>query len=93
MTDIRKQRTVIAIAVIVAFVGLLVWSTFSAQTVGCEVCVEFNGGRNCAKATAATEAEAARSAQTTACGPLASGMDESIKCDNTPPVTRACTGG
>ena len=74
----------------VAFVAFLTWSTLSAQKVECEVCVDFNGGRNCATASHENEADAARSAQTTACGPLARGMNDAIACDNRPPVTRQC---
>ena len=86
-----KPKTLLTLAVILAFVGLLAWSTLSAQKVTCQVCVEFNGGRNCAKASHSSEAEAARAAQTTACGPLASGMNEVIACENRPPVSKSCS--
>jgi hypothetical protein len=85
-----KPKTLLTLAVILAFVALLTWSTLSAQKVSCEVCVEFNGGRNCAKASHTTQAEAARSAQTTACGPLAHGMNETIACENRPAVSTSC---
>jgi hypothetical protein len=75
---------------ILAFIGFLAWTTVSAQKAECGVCVEFGGGRNCATATAADEEAAAQSAQTTACGPLASGMNESIACGNRPPASRQC---
>ncbi|TFG52135.1 MAG: hypothetical protein E4H37_06710 [Gemmatimonadales bacterium] len=82
-----KVATIVAI---VAFVVLLLWSTLSAQRVECEVCVEFQGRRNCATASAATEDEAARSAQTTACGTLAGGMAETVFCSNATPTSRRC---
>lgn len=82
----------LTVAVVVAFVAFLLWSTLAGQKAQCEVCVEFNGQRNCATASHASEAEAARSAQSTACGPLARGMNESIACSNRPPVSRRCTG-
>ncbi len=81
---------VLAIILVVAFISFLAWTTISAQRVECQVCVEFGGQRNCATATASSEDEAARSAQTTACGPLVRGMDDSIACSNRPPVTRQC---
>ena len=93
MTAPRKNTTLITIAVIAAFAGFLLWTTFSAQKAQCEVCVDFNGRRNCATASAASEADAARAAQNTACGPIANGMDESIKCDNVPPASKTCKGG
>jgi hypothetical protein len=85
-----SSKTLTTIAVILGFVAFLTWSTLSAQKVTCEVCVEYNGGNNCATASHETEAEAARSAQNTACGPLTSGMNDAIACDNRPPVTRQC---
>lgn len=85
----RKLLVILAVA---AFVAFLAWTTLSAQKVECQVCVEFNGGRNCAIASAVDEREAVRGAQTTACGPLAHGMDASIACGNTPPVKRECHG-
>ena len=84
------RRKILVTVAILAFVAFLAWNTLSAQKVECDVCVEFANGRNCASATAATEEEAARSAQTTACGPLARGMTASIACGNAPPVTRQC---
>lgn len=83
-------RRILVTLAILAFVAFLAWSTLSAQKVECEVCVEFANGRNCATATAATEPEAAQSAQTTACGPLARGMTASIACGKTPPLRRQC---
>jgi hypothetical protein len=32
-----------------------------------------------------------RAAVSTACGPVASGMNESIACQNRPPVSQQCT--
>jgi len=81
----------LTVAVVLAFVAFLAWSTLSAQKAECEVCVEFQGGRNCATASHENEAEAARSAQTTACGPLAKGMNDAIACENRPPVSRQCS--
>lgn len=85
-----KRGTVITIVVLVAFGALLLFNTLNAQKVECDVCVEFKGGQNCATASHETEAEARRSAQTTACGILASGMNESIACDRTIPKSSQC---
>ena len=85
-----KRSTIVTIAVVAAFAALLLYSTLSAQRETCDVCVAYNGGTNCATASASTEAEAARSAQTTACGTLARGMAESINCGDVTPVKRSC---
>ncbi|MFI5235299.1 MAG: hypothetical protein ACHQXA_06290, partial [Gemmatimonadales bacterium] len=76
--------------VVAAFAALLLYSTLSAQREACDVCVAFNGSTNCATATAATEAEAAHSAQATACGTIAKGMAESINCGEVAPIKRSC---
>lgn len=86
-----RPKSLLTAAIVLAFVAFLAWSTLSAQKAECEVCVEFKGGRNCATASHENEAEAARSAQTTACGPLAKGMNDAIACENRPPVSRQCS--
>ena len=85
-----RSKSLVTIAVIMAFVAFLTWSTLSAQKVECTVCVEYKGGKNCATASHENEAEAARSAQNTACGPLTSGMNDAIACDNRPPASQQC---
>ncbi|HEY9514317.1 MAG TPA: hypothetical protein VIQ74_01455 [Gemmatimonadaceae bacterium] len=85
-----KSGKLIAALVIAALVGFLLYSTLGAQRVQCRSCAQFNGQRNCATATAATREEAARSAQTTACGTIAQGMAESINCTNSAPASLSC---
>lgn len=85
----RPQKLLVAL-LLFGFVAFLAYTTLSAQKVECEVCVEFGSGRNCATASGNSEKEAAQGAQTTACGPLAHGMDASIACGNVAPVRRAC---
>jgi predicted lipid-binding transport protein (Tim44 family) len=85
-----RARKLLVLVAVLGFVAFLAWTTLSAQRVECDVCVAFGSGRNCATATAASEKEAAQSAQTTACGPLAAGMDATIACGNVAPVQRTC---
>lgn len=85
-----RPRTLVTIAVILLFVAFLTWSTLSAQKVTCTVCVDFNGSQNCATASHEDAAEAARSAQTTACGPVARGMNDAIACERRQPVSQKC---
>ena len=82
------SRRVTSLAVL-AFVALL-YSTLSSQRYECPVTVEFKGGRQTATASAASDGAAAEQARTAACGPLASGMDESIGCARRPPSNRSC---
>ena len=85
-----NTRRVFAIVVVLAFFGYLLWSTLASQRAQCQVCVAFKGGRNCATASAATVKDATRNAQTTACGVLTAGMDQSIACDNVQPEKVKC---
>jgi len=85
-----KRGTVITIIAIVAFGALLLFNTLSAQKVECTVCVEFNGTRNCATASHENESDAKQAAQTTACGILAAGMDQTIACGRVQPVSAQC---
>jgi len=86
----KPGSKILVVVVILAFVAFLAWTTVSAQRTECRVCVEFANGRNCATASGADEKTAGQSAQTTACGPLAAGMDATIACGNAVPVTREC---
>ncbi len=88
MSTIRNR--LITIVAIGGFIAILIWSTIEAQATECQVCVTYAGTTNCATASATSEIEAARSAQTTACGPLTSGMNDAIACGNIAPETRVC---
>jgi hypothetical protein len=80
----------LSLLVLLAFAAFLLWSTLSSQRVECSVTVAFGGTRNSAIASAASELDAVHEAQTAACGPLATGMDEHIACSRIPPVSRHC---
>lgn len=85
-----SRTKLLTILAVIGFFGLLLYNTLSAQKATCEVCIEFNGGRNCATASHESEDEATHSAQTTACGPLSNGMNDVIACGRRPPVTTQC---
>ena len=77
-------------AIVLALMGFMVWNSMARVSRQCEVCVEFNGNRRCAKGAGASDDEARRGATTAACGVLANGMDETIRCQNTRPVSASC---
>lgn len=74
------------------FVAFVVYNSIARVGHECRVCIEFNGRRDCRSAAGATEEEAKLAAQTTACGLLASGMDQSIACGRAVPETVQCSG-
>jgi preprotein translocase subunit SecF len=85
-----KRSTLITFAVIVAIVAVFFYMTAARASEECTVCIEFQGGSNCATAAGLTAAEATETAHNTACGPLVRGMNESIACGNRPPVSVQC---
>ncbi len=87
MTNRGKLFTVMAL---LAFAAMLLWSTLSSQRVECTVAVAYAGAEREGSASAASEVDAAREAQTAACGPLTKSMDERIACNRIPPARRQC---
>ena len=87
---VKARRKYLILLIVAGFAVLLMWNTMTSQQVECEVCVEFNGRRNCATASAANEAQAAQSAQSTACGTISSGMAGAVMCGDAAPVSRRC---
>ena len=88
----KLSRTAVFWIVAVAFVAFLAYTSLKPQSVTCEVCMTFNGGDRCAKASGPTREEASETAQTAACGPLAAGMDQTIACSRTPARSTNCEG-
>jgi hypothetical protein len=85
-----KRSTLLTFAVIVAIVAVFFYMTAARASEECTVCMNFQGGSNCATAAGRTAAEATETAHNTACGPLVRGMNESIACGNRPPVSVQC---
>ncbi|HEV8381863.1 MAG TPA: hypothetical protein VGQ29_09775 [Gemmatimonadales bacterium] len=85
-----KRSTGITLAVIAAIIALFFYMSTAGATQECTVCVSFNGRSNCATGAGKTAAEATRTAHETACGPVASGMNETIACGNREPVSVQC---
>jgi hypothetical protein len=85
-----KRSTIITIAVAVGFGAMLLYSTLNSQNVECTVTIEYNGRSNTATASGASESDALQQAQTTACGPIIAGMNESIACGKAMPVAKSC---
>jgi hypothetical protein len=80
----------IALLIVVGFVAFLLWSTLSSQRVECSVAVEFQGQSGSGTASAASEEDAVREAQTAACGPITGSMNDRIACGKVRPASRRC---
>jgi len=85
-----KRSTLITLAIVALVIALFFYMSTAHATEECRVCVEFNGGSNCATAAGRTVAEATETGRSTACGPLAHGMNETIACGNRAPVSVQC---
>ena len=82
-----KKTHLIAILFVVAFIAMVVITTFGGARVRCEVCMVFKGRRDCRTAQAANREEALRTAITNACAQLSGGVIEVNQCENTPPAS------
>jgi len=85
-----KRSTLITLAIVALVIALFFYMSTAHATQECRVCVEFNGGSNCATPAGRTAAEATETAHNTACGPLVRGMNETIACGNRAPVSVQC---
>lgn len=85
----RKSVWALTAAVLLVM-GYVVYGSMARVAYQCEACVGFGGTTRCASGAGADTTEALRGAQTAACGVLASGMDERIRCQNTRPVSSSC---
>ena len=85
-----SKGTIIGLVAGAGFAAFLLYGTLESQAAECFVVVDFRGRIDSATASAATEADAARQAQSTACGTISFGMDESIACGNVTPVRQVC---
>jgi hypothetical protein len=72
---------------VAAFIALVVSSTMGMRKSRVEVCVEFNGRQSCRTAGGETPERARRAAIDNACALVASGVGDSIACQNKPPIS------
>jgi hypothetical protein len=80
-----KKAALIGIVFLLAVVGALYYSTASLAKHRVEVCMEFKGMTSCRTAAGSTQEFTLRTATTNACATIASGVTDSIACDQTTP--------
>jgi hypothetical protein len=86
-----KAVTIFA-ALAVVTIGLITMSVLRATKHDCEVCMTYHDRTQCRSAAGSTREEAVKTATDNACAYLASGMTQSIQCQNTPPARVTCAG-
>ena len=81
----RKTILFLAIGFAAVVLAVLIFTTIGTNKFRCEVCITFNGRTACRTAAASTEAQAVRTATENACAQIASGVTDSMACENTTP--------
>ena len=86
-----KRSTLITLAAPLALGAFLLYNTLASQKPSPAPSPStIRGAHGSATASARPIKDAKQQAQTTACGPITSGMNESIACSNTPPAKTEC---
>ena len=86
----RKPRVIALLGAIVLLLGGLIYGSMSSIQSECELCVEFNGLRQCRTGSGADQAAARNAAQRAACAVMASGMAATIQCQDVIPTNVQC---
>jgi len=81
-----KKPVWIGILLFAGLLGLIVYSTMGLASHRVEVCMEFNGRTSCRTTSGSTRDFALRTAVTNACAGIASGVTDSIACEQKTPA-------
>lgn len=82
-----KNWGIIATIAVIGFMIFAVMLSMQGKKFRADVCVVFNGQKQCRTAIGATEAEAIRTAHSNACALVASGMTQTMTCERTPAIS------
>lgn len=82
-----KTPVVAGIALAIAVLAALIYTSFGNSRVRCEVCVSYEGHKACRKASAANREQALRSATDNACAQIASGVTATMVCQSSQPLS------
>jgi hypothetical protein len=81
-----KTPVLVGIAIVVLILGVIVYSSFNLASHRVEACVAFKGQAACRTASGSSEEFARRTAISNACAQIASGMTDSIACEQSTPT-------
>jgi hypothetical protein len=81
-----KKPVLVGILLFVALLGLIAYSTMGNTSHRVEVCMQFHGQTSCRIASGSSEAFALRTATSNACAGIASGVTDSIACEQSEPA-------
>ena len=81
-----KKPVLVGIVIVLVILGVIVYSSMNLASHRFEACMTFNGQTNCRIASGSTEAFATRTAISNACAAIASGVTDSIACEQSQPT-------
>ena len=81
-----KKPVIVGIVFVLVVLAVIVYSTMNLASHRVEVCMEFNGQTNCRIASGSTEQFALKTATSNACAGIASGVTDSIACEQSTPT-------
>lgn len=84
------KTTKATVAFLAILIGIVVYRSMTITHFECDVCLFFANQQVCRTAASGDRKAAIESAVTSACATLASGMTDSIRCQNTPPDSVQC---
>ena len=82
-----NKTVILAMAFAIAVLIVVIYTTMGTARFRCEVCLSFQGRTACRTASAPSEEDARRTATENACAQIASGVTDSMACENTPPAS------
>ena len=81
-----NKPVIVGIVIVLVILGVIVYSSFNLAGHRIEACVTYKGQTACRTASGSTEEFARRTAITNACAQIASGMTDSMACEQSPPT-------
>jgi hypothetical protein len=80
-----SKTVAIGVLFVLGVVAFLIYSSMHLARYRVEVCVDFQGRNECRTASADTQDHALRSAQSNACALVASGVTDTMQCEQSRP--------
>jgi len=81
-----KKPVLVGMIIFFALIGVIVYSTMNLAQHRVQVCMVYKGQTNCRTASGTSVEFATRTAIQNACAGIASGVTESMACEQSPPA-------
>ena len=81
-----KKPVLVGVILVLIILGVIIYSSFNLASHRYEACMTFGGQTNCRTASGSTEQFAMRTAISNACAGIASGVTDSIACEQSQPT-------